>query len=88
MSRRQGRSTAPLSSARLIDVDDLPIGLIDVELSTPPTELVDDTAASLLGPAQGPPAGEMEWRPQDQEGQVEIAPSRGGHNLSIVVRKA
>jgi hypothetical protein len=56
MSRWQGRSTAPLSSAWPIDVDDLPIGLIDVELSMPPTELVDDTAVVLLRPEQGPPA--------------------------------
>ena len=40
----------------LIDVDDFPIGLIDIELSTPPTELVDDTAAFLLRPEQGSPA--------------------------------
>jgi hypothetical protein len=39
----------------LIDVDDFPIGLIDIALSTPPTELVDDTAAFLLRPEQGPP---------------------------------
>jgi hypothetical protein len=56
MNRRQGRSTAPLSSAWPIDVDDLPIGLIDVELSMPPTELMDDTAVVLLRPEQGPPA--------------------------------
>jgi hypothetical protein len=56
MSSRQGRWTAPSSSARLIDVDDFSIGLIDIELSTPPTELVDDTAAFLLRPEQGPPA--------------------------------
>src|SRR5271156_6055547 len=55
MSTRRIRSTAPLSSARLIDVNDLPIGLIDIELSTPPTELVGDTAAFLLPPEQGPP---------------------------------
>ena len=36
---------------------DLPIGLIDIELSAPPTELVDDTAVVLLRPEQGrPPA--------------------------------
>ena len=40
----------------LIDVNDLPIGLIDLELSMPPTELVGDTAAVLLRPEQGPPA--------------------------------
>jgi hypothetical protein len=36
------------SSARLIDVHDFPIGLIDIELSTPPAELVGDTAVVLL----------------------------------------
>ena len=54
MSTRRIRSTAP---ARLIDADDLPIGLIDIELSMPPTELVGDTAVvRLVGPEQGPPA--------------------------------
>ena len=53
MSTRRIRSTAP---ARLIDADDLPIGLIDIELSMPPTELVGDTAVVLLRPEQGPPA--------------------------------
>ena len=52
MSTRRIRSTAP---ARLIDADDLPIGLIDVELSKPPIELVGDTAAVLLRPGEGPP---------------------------------
>jgi hypothetical protein len=54
MSSRQSRSTP--SSARLIDVNDFPIGLIDIELSAPPTVLVGDTAAFLLRPEQGPPA--------------------------------
>ncbi len=53
MSTRRNRSTAP---ARLIDADDLPIGLIDIELSMPPTDLVGDTAVVLLRPEQGPPA--------------------------------
>jgi hypothetical protein len=57
MSSRRISSTAPPSSARPIDVNDLPIGLIDVELSTPPAELVSDTAVvRLVGPEQGPPA--------------------------------
>jgi Phosphotransferase enzyme family len=56
MSTRRIRSTAPLSSAWLSDVNDLPIGLIDIELSTPPAELVGDTAVVLLRPEQGPPA--------------------------------
>jgi Ser/Thr protein kinase RdoA (MazF antagonist) len=55
MSSRQGRSTAPSSSARLIDLNDFPIGLIDIELSTPPTELVGDTTAFLLRSEQGRP---------------------------------
>ena len=55
MSRRRIRSTAPFSSARLIDVDEFPIGLIDVALSTPPTEIGGDTAAFLLRPEQGRP---------------------------------
>ena len=40
----------------LIDVDDFPIGLIDVALSTPPAELLSDTVAFLLRPEQGSPA--------------------------------
>lgn len=54
MSTRRTEPT-PLSSDRLIDVNDLPIGLIDIELSTPPAELLSDTAAVLLRPEQGPP---------------------------------
>ena len=49
-------SVWPHSGARLIDLSGLPIGLIDLELSTPPTELVDDTAVVVLRPEQGPPA--------------------------------
>ncbi|MCW2664471.1 MAG: hypothetical protein JWP83_5623 [Mycobacterium sp.] len=56
MSTRRIRSTAPISSAWLIDVNDLPIDLIDIELSTPQPELVGDTAVILLRPEQGPPA--------------------------------
>jgi len=44
------------SGARLIDLTGLPIGLIDLELSMPPTELVDDTAAFLMRSQQGLPA--------------------------------
>src|SRR5271166_2938912 len=44
------------SSEWLIDVNDLPIGFIDVALSMPPAELVGDTAVVLLRPEQGPPA--------------------------------
>ena len=40
----------------LIDANDLPIGLIDIALSTPPAELFSDTAVVLLRPEQGPPA--------------------------------
>jgi hypothetical protein len=41
----------------LIDANDLPIGLIDIALSMPPTELVGDTAVVQLRPEQGgPPA--------------------------------
>lgn len=54
MSTWQNRSTAPSSSARLIDLNDLPISLIDIELSLPPTELVGATAVVMLGPEQGP----------------------------------
>jgi hypothetical protein len=54
MSGRQSRSTAPSSSDRLIDLSELPIDLIDIELSTPPTE-VGDTTAFLLRSEQGPP---------------------------------
>jgi Phosphotransferase enzyme family len=49
-------SVWPHSGARLIDLSGLPIGLIDLELSTPPTELAGDTAAFLLRSEQGPPA--------------------------------
>lgn len=56
MSTRRSRSTTPLSSARLNDMDDLPLGLIDIELSAPPAELVNHTTAVLLRPEQGPPA--------------------------------
>jgi len=49
-------SVWPHSGAGLIDLSGLPIGLIDLELSTPPTELVGDTAAFLLRSEQGPPA--------------------------------
>ena len=44
------------SSEWLIDVNDLPIGFIDVALSMPPAELAGDTTAVLLRPEQGPPA--------------------------------
>ena len=44
------------SAERLLDLADLPIGLIDIELSMPPAELVGDTAVILLRPEQGPPA--------------------------------
>jgi hypothetical protein len=47
----------------LIDVNDLPIGLIDIELSTPPAELVGDTAVVLLRPEQGPPAAVLKVAP-------------------------
>jgi hypothetical protein len=56
MSKRRIRPTARLSSARLIDVDDFPIGLIDIALSTPPAELLSDTAVVLLRAEQGAPA--------------------------------
>ena len=49
-------SGAPLSSAQLIDVDDLPIGIIDVALSMPPVKVGGDTAVVLLRPEKGPPA--------------------------------
>jgi hypothetical protein len=56
MSTRQNRSRAASSSARLIDLNDLPIGLIDIELSMPPAELVGEMAMIMLGPKQGPHA--------------------------------
>ncbi|ORW38350.1 hypothetical protein AWB90_24000 [Mycobacterium paraense] len=43
-------------SDRLIDVNDLPIGFIDVALSMPPTELVGETVVVLLRRETGPPA--------------------------------
>ena len=57
MSDRRGhRSTAPPSSSRLIDLNDLPIGVIDIELNMPPAELLGDTAMVLLPSEAGPPA--------------------------------
>jgi len=56
MNDRPIRPTTSPSSTRLIDVNDLPIGLIDLELSMPPTELGGDKAAVLLRSEQGPPA--------------------------------
>jgi hypothetical protein len=56
MSTRRIRSTTPHSTARLIDANDFPLGLIDIELSTTPSELVGDTTVFLLGPEQGPRA--------------------------------
>jgi Phosphotransferase enzyme family len=55
MSERRIRSTEPRSSSRLIDVDDLPMGFIDIELSMP-AELVGDMAVVVLKPEQGPHA--------------------------------
>ncbi|HTX94543.1 MAG TPA: aminoglycoside phosphotransferase family protein [Mycobacterium sp.] len=56
MSTRQNRSPASSPSARLIDLNDLPISLIDVELNNPPAELVGGTAVVMLGPERGPHA--------------------------------
>ncbi len=47
-------STTPSNGAG--GADYLPIGLIDIELSTPPTELVDDTTVFLLGSDRGSPS--------------------------------
>ena len=55
MSTGQNNSAGSSSWSRL-EVNDLPIGLIDIELSTPSPELVDDTTVFLLRPDQGPPA--------------------------------
>jgi Phosphotransferase enzyme family len=49
-------SVSSRSSEWLIDANNFPIGLIDIELSTPPAELVGDTTVVLLRPEQGPPA--------------------------------
>jgi hypothetical protein len=43
-------------SDRLVDVNDLPIGFIDVALSMPPAGLVGETVVVLLRPDTGPPA--------------------------------
>jgi hypothetical protein len=56
MSTKRIRPTTPDSSARLIDIDDLPVGLIDIELSRPPTDLFGNSAAFLLRTDQGSPA--------------------------------
>src|SRR5271155_3180958 len=63
------------SGARLIDLSGLPIGLIDIELSTPPTELVDDTAAFLLRSEQGPPAAVLKVA-RGRLGAVELRTQR------------
>jgi Ser/Thr protein kinase RdoA (MazF antagonist) len=55
MSTEQNESTGSSSSFRH-ELNDLPIGLLDIELSTPLTELVGDTTMFLLRPEQGPPA--------------------------------
>jgi hypothetical protein len=55
MSMGQSKSTGSSSSSRF-KVNDLPIGLIDVELSTPQTGLTSDTAVFLLRSEQGLPA--------------------------------
>lgn len=49
-------TNTPPSPNWLIDVNDLPIGFIDVAMSMPPVELVGDTAVVMLRPEQGPPA--------------------------------
>jgi hypothetical protein len=56
MNEKRFKSTPPPSSSRLIDVDDLPIGLIDIELSMSSAQLVGDTAVVMLGSEQGPHA--------------------------------
>jgi hypothetical protein len=55
MSTGQNESTGSSALSRL-EANDLPIGLLDIELSTPPTELVGDTTTFLLRSEQGPPA--------------------------------
>ncbi len=54
MSMGQSKSTGQSPSSPS-EVDDLPIGLIDIALNTPPSELVADTAVVLLRPEPGPP---------------------------------
>lgn len=56
MSARRVRSTTPVSGAGRIGAKYLPIDLIDIELSTPPSELVDDTTVFLIGSDQESPA--------------------------------
>ncbi len=56
MSAGRTNPTTPSLWARPIGANNLPIGVVDIELSVPPTELVDDTTVFLLGPEQGPPA--------------------------------
>jgi len=50
----QNNSTGSSSSSR-VEKNDLPIGLIDIALSTPPTELVGHPTEFLLRSEQGPP---------------------------------
>jgi hypothetical protein len=56
MNEKPFRPAPPPSSSRLIDVDDLPIGLIDIELGMSPAELAGDTAVAMLRSEQGPHA--------------------------------
>ncbi len=49
-------TSAARSSNWLIDANDFPIDLIDIELGMPPADLVGDTTVVLLRPEQGPPA--------------------------------
>jgi len=56
MSAGRTNPTTPPLWARQIGANNLPLGVVDIELSVPPTEFVDDTTVFLLGPEQGPPA--------------------------------
>jgi phosphotransferase family enzyme len=53
MSSWRTNSTTPHSSARLIDLNELPLDALEIELSTPPAELLSDTTVVLLHPEQG-----------------------------------
>jgi phosphotransferase family enzyme len=56
MSAWRSESAVPHTPVRLIDIHDLPVFLIDIELSMPPPGLGNDRAVVLLCHGEGPPA--------------------------------
>lgn len=56
MGRGQNESTAPSTAGQWFDIEQLPIGAIDLELSCPSTDLVGSRTVLLLPGDQGPAA--------------------------------